>query len=256
MELKKMESIPLHHQLTTRLRDSIRNGVWNLGDAFPTDKDLMVLYGVSSTTVRRSVGQLVQEGLLERKAGKGTFVKNKPVEETLGLLTGFFEEMTSRGFSPSAELINISPIDVTAKELERVPELNIFNKQKMFLIEKVQKLNNEPIAYLRSYWPYEYGSRMAEFDLTEIGLYAIAAKELGLVLTKAEQTIGAGIAHKKVAQYLGVRTGFPILTMNRTGYCGNQPVELSLNSYRADRYKYKVLLQQHTGRNIEGLFLT
>ncbi|HBW34137.1 GntR family transcriptional regulator [Desulfosporosinus sp. BICA1-9] len=256
MELNKTESIPLHYQLTTTLRDAIRDGVWNLGDVFPTDKDLMVQYGVSSTTVRRSVGQLVQEGLLDRKAGKGTFVKNKPVEETLGLLTGFFEEMAIRGFSPSADLINLCPIEVTAKELERVPELGIFNKQKLFLIEKVQKLNNEPIAYLQSYWPYEYGSRMAASDLTETGLYAIAAKELGLVLTKAEQTIGAGIAHKKVAQYLGVRTGFPILTMNRIGYCGEQPVELSLNSYRADRYKYKVLLQQNTGRNIEGLFFS
>ncbi|WP_407305641.1 GntR family transcriptional regulator [Desulfosporosinus sp. SB140] len=255
MELKKMESIPLHYQLTNTLRDAIRDGVWNLGDAFPTDKDLMVQYGVSSTTVRRSVGQLVQEGLLDRKAGKGTFVKNKPVEETLGLLTGFFQEMISRGFSPSAELINLCPIEITAKELERVPELSIFNDQKMFLIEKVQKLNDEPIAYLQSYWPYEYGSRMAASDLTKIGLYDIAGKELGLVLTKAEQTIGAGIAHKKVAQYLGIKIGFPILTMNRIAYCGEQPVELSLNSYRADRYKYKVLLQQHTSRNIEGLFL-
>lgn len=256
MELRKMESIPLHHQLTTTLRDAIRNGVWNLGDAFPTDKDLMVQYGVSSTTVRRSVGQLVQEGLLDRKAGKGTFVKNKPVEETLGLLTGFFEEMSIRGFSPSAEVINLSPVEVTPKELEKIPELSIFNNKKLFLIEKVQKLNNEPIAYLQSYWPYEYGSRMAAEDLTKIGLYAIAARELGLVLTKAEQTIGAGIAHKKVAQYLGVRTGFPILTMNRIGFSGEQPVELSLNSYRADRYKYKILLQQNTGRNIEGLFFS
>ncbi|KLU60557.1 HTH-type transcriptional repressor YvoA [Peptococcaceae bacterium CEB3] len=256
MELRKTESIPLHYQLTNRLRDGIRDGVWNLGELFPTDKELMQQYGVSSTTVRRAVGQLVQEGLLERKAGKGTFVRKKPVEETLGLLTGFFEEMSSRGFIPSATVLNLSAVEIAAKELEKVPELSVFGDRKLFLIEKVQKLNGEPIAYLRSYWPYEYGVRMAEFDLTKVGLYEIATKELHLSLTRAEETIGSDIARKRVAEHLGVRVGFPILTMDRVAFNGTEPVEVSLNSYRADRYKYKITLLQNTRNNIEGVYLS
>ncbi|CAA7603080.1 GntR bacterial regulatory protein HTH signature [Acididesulfobacillus acetoxydans] len=252
----RTESIPLHYQLTNRLRDGIRDGVWSLGELFPTDKELMQQYGVSSTTVRRAVGQLVQEGLLERKAGKGTFVRKKPVEETLGLLTGFFEEMSSRGFTPSAAVLNLSVVELTPKEVEKVPLLSVFRNRKVFLIEKIQKLNDEPIAYLRSYWPYEHGARMAEFDLTKVGLYEIATKELHLVLTRAEETIGSDIARKKVAEHLGVRVGFPILTMDRIAFSGTEPVEVSLNSYRADRYMYKITLHQHRTNNIEGIYLS
>lgn len=257
MDLNKLEPVPLHYQLSNNLREGIREGLWDLGDIFPTDKQLMEKYGVSSTTVRRAVGQLVQEGLLERQAGKGTFVKKKPVEETLGFLTGFFEEMVKRGFTPSANVISLKPVEITARELEKTPELYIFNNQKMFLIEKVQKLNDEPIVYLRSYWPYEIGKRMADFELTKTGLYEIASNELGLVLTRAEQTIGADVARKKVADLLQVQPGFPILTMNRIAFCGEEPVELSINAYRADRYKYKMQIQQHTTNDFEGtIFLS
>ncbi|WXJ80087.1 hypothetical protein MTMBA_21880 [Moorella thermoacetica] len=49
---------------------------------------------------------------------------------------------------------------------------------------------------------------------------------------------------KKEARLLGVRAGFPILIMERLAYAGDRPVELSINVYRADRYKYRAFLYQ------------
>ncbi|MCL4439374.1 MAG: UTRA domain-containing protein, partial [Firmicutes bacterium] len=72
--------------------------------------------------------------------------------------------------------------------------------------------------------------------------------------TRAEQTIAAGIAHKKEAQLLAVRVGFPVLIMERLAYAGERPIELSINAYRADRYKYRVFLYP-TNNNIEGVLL-
>lgn len=255
MNLDKTVPIPLHFQLTNDLREGIKAGKWGVGELFPTDKVLMERYALSSTTVRRAVAQLVQEGWLDRKPGKGTFVKKTPVEETLQYLTGFFDEMIGHGFKPSADVLSASEIEITTKELERVPNLNIFNHKRMYLIEKIQKLNNEPIAYVLSYWPYEYGESIVEFDLSTRGIYDIIKNELGLNLLKAEQIVGADIASRKVANLLNVKVGFPVLTMERIGYDAiNQPIELSINAYRADRYKYKVLLQQKDQNMAGGLF--
>lgn len=254
MAFNKNEPLPLHYQLTNDLRETIKNGKWSVGDLFPTDKELMAKYGVSSTTVRRAVAQLVQEGWLERKPGKGTFVKKEHVEETLGRLTGFFEEMRRCGFTPSADVLDLRPVDITPKELEKTPGLSIFGDQKMFLVERLQRLNGKPAVYLRSYWPYEYGKRMAEFDLSKEALYEIATRELHLTLTRAEQTIAAGVARKKEAQLLEVKAGFPVLIMERLAFAGDRPVELSINAYRADRYKYRVLLYP-TNNNLEGVLL-
>lgn len=256
MSLNKSAPIPLHYQLTNDLRDGIKVGMWGIGEVFPTDKELMEKYTLSSTTVRRAVSQLVQEGWLDRKPGRGTFVKKVPVEETLGRLTGFFDEMISHGFTPSAEVLSIREVEISDKELVKTPLLKEFNAKRMYLIEKIQKLNNEPMAHVISYWPNEYGARIAEYDLTSRGIYDVAKNELGVVLIRAEQIIGADIANKKVAQHLNVKVGSPILTMERIAFNDqNQPVELSINAYRADRYKYRAILEQ-SDQSMYGFFVT
>lgn len=254
MRAIRSKPVPLHYQITDDLRNAIKEGKWNLGDMFPTDKQLMEQYGVSSTTVRRALSELVYEGWLERQPGKGTFVRKDYVEETLSKLTGFFEEMRKRGYKPSSMVLGARPVEVTLDLLEKSPQLSVFGKQKLFLIEKLQMMNDHPVVYLKSYWPYEYGKHLAEFDLTRQGLYELAEEKLGIDLEEAEQTIGAGIARKKEAQYLQVKVGFPILIMERILYSGGQPVELSINAYRSDRYKYRVKLIRNESNNCESIF--
>ncbi|MBE3571774.1 MAG: GntR family transcriptional regulator [Moorella humiferrea] len=254
MSIDRSKPIPLHYQITSDLRRAIKEGEYRVGDLFPTDKQLMEKYGVSSITVRRAVAALVDEGLLERSPGKGTFVKRETVEETLGKLTGFFEEMKARGYEPSSRIIFIGPVTDIAKERQRVPAVEVFGDAPLYLIEKVQQMNGQPITYLRSYWPHEYGSRLAEEDLEHRGLYELAEEKLGLVLERAEQTISAGRAGKREAAYLQVKAGTPLLIMERVAYDDKgRPVELSINAYRPDRYKYRVELDRkrpHPGSSV------
>jgi len=255
INIDRSKPVPLHYQITNDLRRAIKEGKYKVGDLFPTDKQLMEMYGVSSITVRRAVSTLVAEGLLERRPGKGTFVKKAVVEETLGKLTGFFEEMRARGYVPSAEILYTGPVKITPQELRRAPQLRVFEDRPLYLIEKIQKMNGQPVTYLRSYWPYEYGSRLAEFDLEHYGLYELVESKLGLVLERAEQTISAGRAGKKEAFYLQVKVGSPLLIMERIAYSGDKPVEVSINAYRADRYKYRVELDRSRPRAGSGVIV-
>lgn len=99
MLINKDVPVQLHYQLTNALREYIQKGQWNIGDLFPADRELMEQYNVSATTVRRAVKQLVNEGWLARKPGKGTFIVKEPIREDLIQLTGFFEEMHNQGMS-------------------------------------------------------------------------------------------------------------------------------------------------------------
>lgn len=242
MALSKSDPAPLHYQLKNLLRDIIKNGEWAAGDLFPTDKELMQKYDLSSTTVRRALSELVQEGWLVRKPGKGTFIRREAVEESLGRLTGFFEEMIRQGLKPSAEILQAAPVNITPKELAKHPRLSVFEQKELFLITKIQKIEQTPIVYLMCYWPYAYGKKIAEFDLTKEGTYQVADRELKLVLTRAEQTIAAGTANREIAHLLGVKPGFPVLIMERVTYAGDEPVEYSYNIYRSDQYKFNVQL--------------
>lgn len=245
MAISKNDPAPLHYQLKTDLRNSIKNGEWATGDLFPTDKELMQKYGLSSTTVRRAVSELAQEGWLVRGRGKGTFVRGEAVEESLGRLTGFFEEMALQGLRPSADILELAAVTLTPKEVANQPRLTVFGQSELYLIKKIQKIEHTPIVYVLSYWPYAYGTKIAEFDLTKEGIYQVVDRELKLVLTRAVQTISAGVASKEIAGFLGVSAGFPVMIMERVTYAGDEPVECSYNVYRSDQYKFKIELHHN-----------
>lgn len=232
--------VPLHYQITNELRERLRKGEWNVGDLFPTDKELMEKYGVSSTTVRRAISELVREGWLERKPGKGTFVKKEFVE-TLARLTGFFEEVRARGHRPSALLLRAA--EVAVEDFEDL-ELDIFGQDKVFLIEKIQFMDGSPVVLVKSFWPVEIGHELMKHDLSSRGTYDIVRSELGQVLEEAEQEIFASEAGEEEATHLGISPGAPVLVMKRVVFAGGRPLELSLNFYRADRYKYRVHLKR------------
>src|ERR1044072_5516116 len=67
---------PLYQQLQRALRGAIENGIIGPDDALPPERDLAEMLGVSRITVRKAIDELVDDGLLIRKKGSGTFVRN------------------------------------------------------------------------------------------------------------------------------------------------------------------------------------
>lgn len=67
--------IPLHIQVESLIREKITNNEWEIGSQIPTEPQLMEIFGVSRATLRQSISSLANEGLLERRQGKGTFVR-------------------------------------------------------------------------------------------------------------------------------------------------------------------------------------
>ena len=64
--------IPLHAQIKELLRKEIH--AKHYSDKIPSERELMDRFSVSRTTVREAVAHLVNEGLLEKIHGKGTFI--------------------------------------------------------------------------------------------------------------------------------------------------------------------------------------
>ena len=93
--------LPLYQQLQRALRDAIENRVIGPDDALPPERDLAGELGVSRITVRKAIDGLVEEGLLMRRQGSGTFVSNR-VEKNFAKLTSFSEDMRARGRSRAA----------------------------------------------------------------------------------------------------------------------------------------------------------
>ena len=95
-QLSKASPTPLYHQLYTVLKNMVIDGTLEYGARMPTEEQLADLFVVSRITAKRAMDELANEGLVERRRGKGTHViyrySPKPVQAPL---TGMLQEIES-----------------------------------------------------------------------------------------------------------------------------------------------------------------
>ena len=231
---------PLYRWLSETLRLDISQGVYKPGDALPTEHELMRRYDLSSTTVRRAVHDLVHEGWIYRKAGKGTFVKRDKLEERLLRLTSFAEEMQSRNIIPQFKLVRAEPLVPTA-DIARA--LRLSPGGTTYFIERIQLASHEPIALAQGYWRCDIGERLAQHDLNCIPLYETLESTFHIPLVEADESISAAVADRDIARKLDIPLRFPLLVRRRLTFTTEmRPVEYTTTFYRADRYEYKIRL--------------
>jgi GntR family transcriptional regulator len=113
--LDEASAQPLYQQLQRKLRLAIENRILGPDDALPPERDLAEDLTVSRITVRKAIDGLVEEGLLIRKQGSGTFVSNR-VEKNFSKLTSFSEDMRARGRKPRSVWLNRAAGTVTPEE--------------------------------------------------------------------------------------------------------------------------------------------
>lgn len=242
--LDRSNRVPLYFQLRNLLLDGVESGALRPGDALPSERELMEHHNVSRATVREAVGSLIAAGVLHRRHGLGTFVRGKRMEQELSRLTGLFEEMVARGLKPEARLISaemVKPDAVVAAKLR------LSARERILHVDRVWSTGGEPLCLGVDYLPEQLGEKLLEENL-ETALYGILERKLGVALKWADQVIHAAPADETTALHLAIRKGTPILVMERVTYgVDNQPVVLSVSSFRADRYTYRVRLTRDSG---------
>ena len=114
--LHKDIPVPLYYQLKLQILADIREGRLKVGDMIQPECDLCRQLGVSRPTVRQAMSELVAEGHLTRRKGKGTFVAlpaTRPVDARFFQgLQSFHDEMIQKGLVPSTEVLELSLIHI------------------------------------------------------------------------------------------------------------------------------------------------
>ncbi|HEX7056681.1 MAG TPA: GntR family transcriptional regulator [Bacilli bacterium] len=230
---------PLYYQIKQIFDEKIKSGEWQTGQIIPSEIELIQKYNVSRTTIREGINALVKEGKLQKKQGKGTIVCSVRMEERLGKLTGFAEEMLAKGVKPGARLLEVRrmiPDKWIAEKLSLAEDDNVL------YIKRIRLGNEEPIAIEHSYWPIEIGQLFMGKDLEKIAFYA-ELEQNGVFLKEADEIIAARNASREDAKLLLIKMNDPLLRMERITYSTNaQPIEFTCTDYRSDRYFYRVHL--------------
>lgn len=222
---------PLYLQLQRLIRDAIGRNILAQGEAIPAERDLSSEYDVSRITVRKAIGGLVEEGLLTRRRGAGTFVAGR-VEKTFSKLSSFSEDMASRGRTVSSSWISRSVGMVSPEE---AMSLGLSPGASVFRFDRIRFADDEPMAL-------EYstiaGDCLPDVDAVVDSLYA-ALDEAGNRPVRALQRLRAVPFGPQQARPLGVDPGHAGLLIERRAFLRDgRAVEFTRSYYRGDAYDF------------------
>ncbi|ANU15169.1 putative transcriptional regulator of N-Acetylglucosamine utilization, GntR family [Planococcus halocryophilus Or1] len=233
--LDKQSPIPIYIQIEEQLKKQIQQGDFLVGTAIPSERELTESFGVSRMTVRQSVTNLVNEGLLYREKGRGTFVAAPKVEQPLNGLTSFTEDMLARGMVPSNKIIGF---EILEPDADVAADLQLVDGDKVYFIERIRFADDKTMAIERTYLPVERFPGLHR-DLLQGSLYAMIENNQQLKISHATQRMEAGMVKKEDAELLQIDVPAAILMIERISYLdGDLPFELVRSTYRADRYKF------------------
>ncbi|KKK39026.1 hypothetical protein WQ57_06115 [Mesobacillus campisalis] len=201
-------NVPLYLQLKEKIIKLIEENELKVNEAIPSEPMLMEEYGLSRTTVRKALDELVNEGYLFRVHGKGTFVEGRKVEQGLVNLTSCTEDMRNMGLSARYELLN-QQIMLATSSLRN--NLNMLSEGKAFHIERIMYGNESPVNVTKSYIPYDYVQGIERFNFEKQSLYKVLEEEYNITILGGVRSFEAVVADEETAKKLSIDVGMPLI---------------------------------------------
>lgn len=234
--------IPLYYQLENVLREKITSGAIAQGERLPTELELIEQFGVSRITVRQALAALADDGLIERKQGRGTFVSDRvsAKRNSSGLihLTGSLDELIELGMKAPVRLLDLNKVEADKHEAEL---LEIEIGAQIYRLKRLRMEGNVPFGMITNYLPEKIGSALTPEELSSGALLRTIETKLGYGLDYARQEIKAELADPYLSELLEIRIGSPLLAIERTVYSNDgTPVEFVHALYRSDLHGYSV----------------
>lgn len=241
-KLPKKAKKPLHWTISEKLRSEIEAGVYAPGELLPSEFDLGELFGVSRTTVRKAIANLINQGLVYTQQGKGAFVKQQQkINFSLSNpLTFFNKELSRQGIKGEIDHLSwetITPPPETCSQLElSPPNTQVYRQQKIILAD------GQAIALEISYFPLDIGEDLAQ--MLQSGFTYATLQKSGYCLTSTEVVIESTHATSENIEHLQVPLGTPLLVYSYVTYDkSDRPVVCGETFSRADRTCYSVSLK-------------
>lgn len=241
-ELKKNFSIPLYYQLKELLLKEIKLGKYDENIPLPPETEIATRFNISRPTVRQAICSLVNDGILTRTKGKGTYVIPPEIkEETMHQLNNCNQEISKAGTMPKTNVISIKQIQATP---EIAYYLKITENSKVFELIRLRFNKNEPNSIITSYIPVEIYPNLLSRDFSKESLYQVFELS-NLFIKRVKRIFKVQLPEPTDLTLLNINENIPLFHFTTIAYStGNLPVEYSFTKYRGDKNKFSIELRK------------
>lgn len=210
-DLNHNSIIPLYAQIVEQLRRDIENGAFSQTGRLPTEGDLSEQYSVSRITIRRAVDELVAQGLVEKKQGKGTFICTPKITRRLDSEPISFTEMcTANGLTARAKILEAGICVPESPDIREM--LNLGKGETAVRIRRLRYAGNQPLVLEDNFYPLEYSYLLA-INLEHESTYTFLREQKGIELRATTMRLRIVRADAKLAKLLQVSRNAPQLEM-------------------------------------------
>ncbi len=229
--------------LTNQVRQDILNRIkekdYPEGSKIPTEKQFCEQYGVSRITIQNAILSLVNDGVLYRIKGKGTFVKKKRIDwHFMTQDTSFNQQILSMGMTPSTNVLNFEVIPASESVAEN---LCIQEGERVIHLLRLRYANREPMAIVESFLPYSLCSHILKYNFSVSSLHEALNDKPESSIVKVVRYVEAIPASNTEKLLLSVPKGSPIQFF--TNYAMNdkqQIVDYCVSYFRGDKSRFAV----------------
>lgn len=177
---------------------------------------------------------MVEEGILERRVGSGTYVASHRVQEKMRGTTSFTEIVRSQGKTPSSQVVSYQRKPANETEIQ---QLQLKPSDYVVRMERVRYADNMPLVFEVASIPEKLIREFKREDITEHFFQTLT--DNGYEIGKSQQTIYAKNASERVANYLKVPKNHAVLALTQVSYfTDGRPFEYVHSQYVGDRFEF------------------
>ena len=237
---------PLYSRIQEYIAELILSGKLAPDTKIQSERDFSEDLGVSRMTVRKAITELVNEGLLERKHGSGTYVAKPKITYESHELANYVQAMQARNIAAASQLLEFDEIVASRRLAE---SLNIEIGNQIYRVALLRFANRVPVILERVFIPISICPNLEEWNLEKSSVYDLLTDVYHINPGRISQTLEAVSASEPVALQLRVTQGFPLLMLTRVIYGreSQKPVVYSQDFLRSDYARI------HTDAQLEEL---
>ncbi len=222
-----------------RLALTERLGTLEPGQALPPERVLAAEFGVSRSTVRQAITDMVAAGLVQRLHGSGTYPVPPKVELPLRLAS-YTRDVSDQGLSPTSRVVSMRKI---AADATTALALGIETGARVWRLERLRLTDGTPLAVECSHLSVLRFPELGRQIKDDVSLYRVLEDEYRITVTRAVQTVETAMASPEQYRLLEADSAAPVLVLTRTTYDQRaEPVEYVLSTYRGDRCRLTAVL--------------
>ncbi len=227
--------VPRYHRIAEALREQIRVGELASGARLDNQRQLAKSFGVTLMTLRQALELLEREHLITRRHGLGTFVAAPSVDYDILQLRRFAGDLSAKGEHVATRLLGTR---FAAADRRVAEALRLAGRPRVLVLDRLRLVDEHPMSLQRSFLPSPLGDEVIRADLALTPLHQVLEFKLGVVVTRASETVSAVRLGRREARDLGCRAGVPAFESERVSYdAGGAPVVFDRAFIPGDRFR-------------------